>query len=160
FALGTWSGKPATVVAQTPAGPVIGAGGARPSDYSQRIVAKIYGDLNITREELGEYLIARFGHGKVELMVNHRIIEEAAKKRKVTVTDAEVEASIEDDLKRMKMDRATFVKQILKGRRQTLYEFKEDVVRPTLMLKKMCQGEIKVEDEEIKRAFEAQYGEK
>jgi hypothetical protein len=160
FALGTWNGQPTTAVAQTPSGPVIGAGGARPSDYKERIVATIYGNVNVSREELGEYLIARYGYEKVELMVNSRIIQEAAKKRGITVTDAEVEASIDEDLDRMKMDRATFVKEVLKRRRQTLYEFKEDQVRPTLMLKKMCQGEIKVEDAELQRAFEAAYGEK
>jgi parvulin-like peptidyl-prolyl isomerase len=148
-------------VAQTPAGPVGGAGATtKPSDYSQRVVAYIYGDKPVTREELGEYLIARFGYEKVELMVNRRIVEEAAKKRNITVTDAEVEAAVDDDIKQFNMDRATFYKNILKQRRQTLYEFKEDVVRPTLMLKKMCQSEVKVEEEELKRAFETKFGEK
>ncbi len=163
FALGAWNSTPAPVAAQTPAGPVIGAGATVPgkaSDYGQRVVASIYGNVPITREELGEFLIARYGYEKMELMVNRRIIEHACKQRNITVTDAEVEASLEDDIKPMNIDRATFVKHVLKQRHQSLYEYKEDVIRPALMLKKMCQSEIKVEDEELKRAFEGKYGEK
>src|SRR5262245_26794605 len=160
FAIGTWNGLPTPVAAQTPSGPVIGAGGARPADYSERIVAKIYDNVNVTRQELGEFLIARYGYEKVELLVNRRIIEQGAKLRGVTVTDAEVEASLDEDIKPMNIDRATFLKHVLKQRHQNLYEYKEDVIRPALMLKKMCQSEIKVEEEELKRAFESKYGER
>src|SRR5262249_21796039 len=65
-----------------------------------------------------------------------------------------------DDIKPMNIDRATFVKHVLKQRHQTLFEYKEDVIRPALMLKKMCQSEIKVEEEELKRAFESKFGER
>ena len=40
---------------------------APPSDYSQRVVAYIYGNIPITREDLGEYQIARQGVDKREL---------------------------------------------------------------------------------------------
>src|SRR5262249_47821912 len=74
--------------------------------------------------------------------------------------DADVEASLDEDIKPMNIDRATFVKHVLKQRHQNLYEYKEDVVRPALMLKRMCESEIKVEEEELKRAFESKYGER
>src|SRR5260221_4326331 len=60
----------------------------------------------------------------------------------------------------MKIDRATFVKEILKKRGQTLYELKEDVIRPGLMLKEMCKGDIKVDEAELKKIFDARYGAK
>src|SRR5262245_55554244 len=44
------------------------------SDYSERVVAYIYGKIPITREEFGEYLIARLAE-RLENMVNRRIIE-------------------------------------------------------------------------------------
>jgi hypothetical protein len=130
------------------------------SDYKQRVVAYIHGSIPITREELGEYLIARYGYNKVELLVNRRIIEHACQQRQIEVTDAELEAAIDEDIKPFNVDRATFVKNVLRKRGQTLYEYKEDVIRPALMLKKLCQHEVKVEEEDLKRAFEARYGEK
>src|SRR5262249_9528430 len=44
------------------------------TDYGQRVVAYIYGNVPITREELGEYLIARFGAERTEFLVNRRIV--------------------------------------------------------------------------------------
>src|SRR5262245_23828600 len=45
------------------------------SDYSRRVVAYIFGNRPITREELGEYLIERVGAERLEFLVNRRIIE-------------------------------------------------------------------------------------
>src|SRR5262249_14111486 len=55
-------------------------------DYSNRVVAYIYGTTAITREELGEYLIARYGSEKLELLINKRIIEHACQERGIEVT--------------------------------------------------------------------------
>src|SRR5207253_353979 len=49
------------------------------SDYSRRAVAYIYGNIMVSREDLGEYLIARFGAEKLDLFVNKLIIEHACK---------------------------------------------------------------------------------
>src|SRR5262245_22710343 len=54
FGLGAWQTPARSVVAQTPAG-------APGSDYGQRVVAFVHGNVAITREDLGEYLIARYG---------------------------------------------------------------------------------------------------
>lgn len=161
FALGNLSGEPAQLSAQQPAGPVVPASGtSNLSDYRDRVVAYIHGNTPITREELGEFLIARHGYSKIELLVNRRIIEQACAAQNITVTDAEVEASLEEDLKPMNIDRATFVKHFLKQYNKTLFEWKEDVIRPRLMLTKLVQADIKVEEADIQRLFEARFGEK
>src|SRR5580692_10686650 len=40
----------------------------------KRIVAYVYGNIPVTREELGDFLIMRGGHEKLDLLVNKRII--------------------------------------------------------------------------------------
>jgi parvulin-like peptidyl-prolyl isomerase len=158
FGLGVWSARTGEVAAQTPQ--VTPASAPGQSDYSKRVVAYIYNNIPITREELGEFLIARHGTNAVELLVNHKIIEQACAKYKITVTPQEVEAAIEEDCQQLTIDRATFVKQYLKQFNKTLYEWKEDVVKPRLLLKKFCEHEIKIEEAELRKVFEAQYGEK
>src|SRR5947208_738455 len=69
FALGAWY-RPSHVRAQNP---VVPASTNPPSDYSQRVVAYIHGNIPVTREELGDFLIARYGVSKVEPLVNRRI---------------------------------------------------------------------------------------
>jgi hypothetical protein len=157
FALGAWQAHPGAVYAEPP--PVVPAAATQHSEYSQRVVAYIYGE-PITREDLGEYLIARHGAAKLENLVNRRIIEHACTQKNINVKDAEVEAALDADLKQLNLDREAFVKQFLKQYNKTLYEWKEDVIRPRLMLTRLSGLEIKVDEAEMKKAFDAMYGEK
>src|SRR5206468_4327579 len=97
---------------------------------------------------------------KVENLVNRKIIEHACKQRNITVINEEVEAALDADLRPMNIDRSTFVKQFLKQYHKSLYEWKEDVIRPRLMLSKLSGLDIKVEEAEMKKLFETQFGEK
>jgi hypothetical protein len=129
------------------------------ADPTQRWVAVIYGNVPVTRDDFGEYLIARHTD-KLELLVNKRIIELACRKRGVEVTDAEVEVALGEDLKGMQVSLKDFVEKILKKYNKTLYEWKEDVIRPRLAMTRMCQDRVQVTDEDYRKAFEAYYGEK
>ncbi len=131
------------------------------SDYGQRPVAFLHGNEAITREQLGEYLIARFGAEKLPLLINKIIIEEACREKGIEVTPAEIEAALAEDLKGMGgITQADFVNRILKQYKKTLYEWREDVIRPKLLLAKMVHDQVKVTDEDIQAAYNAYYGEK
>lgn len=129
-------------------------------DYSQRAVAYIHGTIMITREELGEYLIAREGTEKLQYLVNRRIIEHACKEKGIEVSPAEVDAALAQDLKELKITRRDFETRLLKEYRKTLYEWKEDVIWPKLALTKLGQGRVRVEPQDLERAFQAYYGPK
>src|SRR5260370_1805346 len=73
FALGTWNGHGREAAAQPPAGPVVPASGR--SDNSQRVIAYIYGNIPITREEFGEFLIDRQGQNNMDLLVTRKITD-------------------------------------------------------------------------------------
>jgi hypothetical protein len=125
----------------------------------KRIVAYIYGSVPVTREDLGEFLIARGGYDKLDLLVNKKIIEVEAARRNMSVTDTEVRAALEDDLRGMNMKMDDFTKHILPRYGKTLYEWTEDVIKPRLMLTKMCRDRVKVTEDDLKRLFENKYGE-
>lgn len=134
---------------------------ASTSDYSRRPVAYIHNSIPITREDLGEYLIARFGPERVDFLVNRRIIEHACQSAGISISDAEVEGQLIEDLRQMNIPRLEdFVNNVLKRFNKTLYEYKEDVIRPKLALAKFCQQHVKVLPEDLQRAFEAKYGPK
>lgn len=123
-------------------------------------IAMIYGNIPVTREDLGEFLIARGGYEKVELVVNKRIIEIEAANRNITVTPNEVRAGLEDDIRGLGISLDDFKKHVLPRYGKTLYEWTEDVIKPRLMLGKMCRDRVKVTEEDLKRIFENRYGEK
>jgi parvulin-like peptidyl-prolyl isomerase len=130
------------------------------SEYRNQVVAYIYGTTPITREDLGEYLIARQGAEKLELLINKKIIDRACQQRGIEVNAAEIDAALADDLKGLNVDRAQFVKNYLKQYHKTIYEWKEDVIRPKLLLAKLCKDRVTVTDKDLHDAFEAFYGEK
>ena len=130
------------------------------SDYNKRPVAYIHDNEIISREQLGEYLIARYGAEKLPLLINKLIIEEACRAKGIEVTAAEVEASLAEDLGAMNVDQKTFVNNVLKQYKKTLYEWKEDVIRPKLLMTKLVRSRIVVTEEEIRTGFEAYHGEK
>lgn len=129
-------------------------------DYGSRPVAYIYGNIPVTRADLSEFLIARGGYEKVELLVNKMIIEEEAKKRNITVTPQEMEAALLEDLKGINVDKKDFVSVVLPKYGKSLYEWMEDVVRPRLLLTAMCKDRVEVAEADLRIEFERQYGEK
>lgn len=145
--------------AALPPTPAAGAPADAAADYARRWVAVIHGNIPITREEFGEYLIARHSD-KLELLVNKRIIDLACKQRGIEVTAGEVEAALAEDLKGLHVNQKEFVSQVLKRYNKSLFEWKEDVIRPKLALSKLCRDRVKVTDQDLQDAFQAYYGEK
>jgi hypothetical protein len=126
----------------------------------QRVVAYIHGNVPVTREELGEYLIARGGMDKLDLLVNKRVIETEAARRGITVTPLEVEAGLAEDLRGSNLDRAVFAQFLKERYGKTVYEWEQDVVRSRLLLGKMARDRVAVTDDDRRRVFEERYGER
>jgi hypothetical protein len=135
--------------------------GAKAGHAPGGAVATIYGTLSITRQELGDFLIARFGGEQLDLLVNKRLLEEACRACNLTVTEEEIEATFRDDYLKQKLtDEAEFIEKYLKPNKTTAYQWREDVVRPRLMLAKLCRDRIHVTEEDLRAAFDAYHGEK
>jgi hypothetical protein len=133
---------------------------AQPLENDKRVVAYIYGNIPLTREDLGEYLIQRYGRDRIELFVNKRIIEHACAQRGIDATPAEVQAQIADDCKLLTISADEFKSQVLRRYGKTMYEWQEDVIRPRLMLAKLCREKIQVDEADLKKMFENRYGKK
>lgn len=143
-----------SVTAQPPAGAAL-----PPPD--RRVVAYIYNNVPVTREELGDFLIARGGYEKLDLLVNKKVIELEAARRNISVTAYEIQAALETDVKGLGITLDQFSKDILKKRyNKSLYEWTEDVIKPKLLLTKMCKERVQVTDVDLQRAYDNKYGEK
>jgi parvulin-like peptidyl-prolyl isomerase len=138
--------------------------GLPPCDPSQRqrqVVAVYNGQTPITREEFGEFLIARYGVDNIDFLINRCIIEKQCQGRGISVTPEEIEAGLGEDLKRLgSIDLKVFEKDFLGPYNKNIYEWREDVVRPRLLMTKLCRDGVKVEEPDLQQAFTAEYGEK
>lgn len=150
-------GKRQHVDAKTTTGDPFGEKGS-----DGRTVAFI-GNTPVMREELAEYLIARFGAERLEFMVNRKIVEMECKKHSITVTDSEVDFRFREELHKfgkVPLTEAEFVRSVLSRFKKTLYEWKEDVIRPKIMMEKLVKNMIKVTDQDVMDGFEARFGPK
>jgi hypothetical protein len=136
-----------------------------------KVLAVLYGSVLVTREHLGEFLIARGGYEKLDVLVNKKVIDIEAQKRGIAVTPQEVEAALEEDIRTLPagqgpggqplpITRELFVTKILPLKKMSLYEYTEDVIRPRVILGKLCRDRVKVTDEDVSRLYENKYGEK
>jgi hypothetical protein len=132
-------------------------------DYSQRVVAWVHDTIPITREELGEFLIHRFGASRLDNLVNRRVAELACRPKGIEVTDAEVEAHFRMDFNKAKAISPTMTlkdyENIVWSRsKRNLTEFKEDVIRLKLMMAKLVAPTIEVSEDDLRKGFEGRYG--
>lgn len=130
-----------------------------PTDYSRRVVAYLYDNEPITREQFGDYLIERHTD-KLELLINKRIIDDACRQYNIEISGGEIDGALAEQLQGFAIDQKTFVNTLLARYHKNLYEWKEDVIRSRLQMAKLCRSRVHVSDEELHKAYEAAYGEK
>lgn len=129
-------------------------------DKNHSVVAVVNG-VNITRQQLADELIARKGRAQLEAMVHRTLIEQICMSKGITVTDKEVQSELEAEVKASaSANLDDFTKSMLKPKRTSLLEYREDVIRPRLMIDKLAASQLKVTDEDLKREFACQYGPK
>jgi PPIC-type PPIASE domain len=150
------------LAAQPPTKGVVPAAGVAPAPAAdRRVIAYIYGNTPVTREEFGDYLIQQYGRSRVRLFVNRKIIETAAAKQNIVVTPQEIQAIIDDDCKKLGMDQKAFVTNVIQQKySKTLHEWREDVIKPRLILQHMVRPSIKIEEADLKKVYDNLYGEK
>lgn len=131
---------------------------ANPADKSKAdAVATVNGE-DISRAEFGEYLIRKYGAKEIEGFANKKIVERAGAEAKVSVTEMEIDTAVEADEKGIAVSHDDFVKVVLPKYGKTEAEWREDVVRPRLLLQKML-SDTKPTEDELKALFERKYGE-
>ena len=123
------------------------------------VVATVNGE-PITRDRLADELIEDGGPQQLELMINRRIVAQLCKQAKVEVTDKEVDQDIENTLTKMRMKRKEFVEAVLARQGMTFGQYRRDRVWPKLAMVKLVKDKVKVTDQDLTNAFEANYGPK
>src|SRR5262249_212681 len=132
---------------------------ALPPGPPEQVVATIHGNIALTREQFGEYLIDRYGADRLELYVNRLIVERAGKDKGLTIADEEIDGQLNDYIAKFaQSNKKTLVDQMLRPNKVTVCELGNDILWPKLMLTKYCRDRVRVTDEELHQAFDAHYG--
>jgi RNA polymerase sigma factor (sigma-70 family) len=117
-------------------------------------------DMPITRQQLADYLIAQYGADKLEQLVNKLIIERACLEKGITVYDTEIDAAMNEDMKRMGCTDLSAFESAIKKFHKSPSEWREDIVKPQLCMNKLARMRVSAKEEDIRKAYENAYGEK
>lgn len=113
---------------------------------------------DIRRDALATACVERFGEEVLEGLVNKRLILHYCRNRNVVVSDADIDAEIDRMAARFKIGREQWLEMLQRERSINVQHYKRDILWPTIALRKCAAGELTVSDEELNKAYEAQYG--
>ena len=134
-------------------------------DHRDSGVVAVLNGREITLEELSDLCMKRHGEVVLEGTISRMLIEQACKREKIKVTEKDLgdEVRLAASLslpmqKDGKPDVEGWLDMVTKQQKISREIYLYDQVWPTVALKKLVKGEVKITDEDIDRGFEANYG--
>ncbi len=155
--------KPSAPAAAVPATPAAPAEAPRleevrvPTNFSDPI-ATVNGEV-ITRQQLADECVARKGQEILETLIARRLIEQEMRKRKIDITAADIDLEIDSVAMNVgKVSRDVWLRTLDKERGISPATYARDIIYPALALRKLAEPRVQVTDQDLKDAFEANYG--
>lgn len=122
------------------------------------VVAVVNAD-PITREMLGDAVVARYGRDVLDNMVNRHLILQQCKAQNAEVTNDEVRGEIERLAKKFGLSLEGYLQLLRDERNITPDQYSREIIWPMLALRRLVADEVEVTQEEFNRAFLSQFGE-
>ena len=113
----------------------------------------------IDRDQLASACVKRHGDEVLESLVNKRLILHHCRNRGIEVAQEDIAQEIERMAKRFKLGRQQYLELLERERGIPPEQYARDIVWPTLALRKLAAGRLQVTDDELRVAYETEYGE-
>ncbi len=127
------------------------------NDAALSVVARV-DNVDITRNELAEECLLHYGEDVLERMTKKLLIIQECKRRNIQVTQTEVNAEITRMAKRFNLPVDQWLKMLKEERGIDPSQYSNDIIYPTLALRKIAQGELVITEEELKIEYDKFYG--
>jgi hypothetical protein len=115
----------------------------------------------ITRSQLADECIVRKGEEILETLIARKLIEQALREKKLSVTAAEIDQEIDNVATKVAgIGREAFLRSLDKERGISPVQYARDIIYPALALRKLAAPRVQVTTLDMKNAYEAQYGDK
>ena len=128
-------------------------------EHPQHDVMALVNGQDISRKDLINACVRRFGEEVLESLVNKRLIMSYCEKRGITITQQEIAAEINRMAKRFKLGREQWFEMLETERGISPEEYARDIVWPTLALRKLAAERVMPTPEEIDKAYKRDFGE-
>ncbi len=112
----------------------------------------------ISYEQLAAECINRYGKEILDNLINREIIQQACDEQSVEISEAEVKKAIDKQAKDLGLTADQLLQMSQAERNIMPDQYRRDIVWPMLALRKLAGEEVKVTEEDIKKAFVRNYG--
>jgi len=113
----------------------------------------------ITREDLARDCLKHYGKEVLDSMINKHLIVRECQRQGVTVTRKDVDDEIGRMAQRFGIPVDKWLKMLKQERNITPTQYANDIIWPTLALRRLAGERLRVTDEEKIKEFETMYGE-
>jgi parvulin-like peptidyl-prolyl isomerase len=128
-------------------------------------VAAVVAGRQITLRELADRCIERHGEEVLDGTINRRLLEQACRKQKITVTEADLDQEIARAAAARlkprpdgKPDVEAWIELVTRQQGISVEVYRRDSVWPSVALRKLVGGRVQVTDEDLQKGYEANYG--
>ena len=129
-------------------------------DTKKHGIVAVVNQKPIQRSELARECINRFGEDVLETIVNKHILLAECKRRGVEITKEEVEREITSMANKFGITVEHWLGMLEDERKIDPRQYRNDIIWPTLALRKLAAKSISIREDEIKQAWDSQYGPK
>ncbi len=144
----------ASAVAQEKAAPP-----ASPMESLPKVVAVINGQ-TISREQLGEACLRRYGSVVLDNLLNKQLILQACGAKGINISQADVHDEINRVSQKFGLTTKLFLQALEEERDISPEQYASEIVWPMLALRALAADKIQVTKEEIERVIQSEYGRK
>jgi len=135
------------------------ASGGTPQGNTPKIsVLAVVNGEQLTRQQLAQECVRRYGKEVLETMVNKQLILSACQQRGITIGQDEIESEINRRAEEFGLSIDRWLQMLHEERQITPQQYGRDIVWPTLALRKLAADQTKVSQAEIEKLLDSELG--
>lgn len=123
----------------------------------ESVVAVVNGE-EISRNDLARQCLVHYGDEVLDSLINYHLVQQECKKRNLAVTKQEVDEEIDRVAKRFGVSTAQWLKMLANERGIQPAQYAKDIIWPTLALSRLADERVKVTEQDVRDAYEANFG--
>lgn len=150
---------PARSTQATTARPTPNPPAPRVDPRTLKVMAVVNGE-EITRQQLAQATLMRYGETVLEGLVNKHLILQACEGHGIVITQKDIDAEIDSICEKFGLPRDQWLELLQTERNVNEQEYRRDVIWPTLALRRLAANRLTVSDEEFQKAWQAEHGAK
>jgi len=130
---------------------------AAPAQSNKQVAATV-NDRRITRQQLADACVQRFGKDVLESLVNKYLIAHELQRNNLAISDQEIRAEIDRLAKKFRLSVQQYLQLLERERNIKPEQYARDIIWPTLALRKLASDRLTVSPQELQQAKDSLYG--